>query len=303
MPRTVRELFNEYMEHSDKSQAEVARSVGTSAATLSLWINEKYSGDVEKLELRMQSFLSREFTRQTYRVDETFVETSQARAITDVLNYCHTHQDMGAVYGVPGLGKSVSAVEYLKNHPDVILLTAFKGFTRTAIIVSIAQHLGMATQLTGYRQFQLIAKVMQGSDRMLILDEAQFLSSDSLEIVRSLHDQSGIGTVYFGQPRMQRMMAGKEAEFFAQISSRLGVVQTLTPPKFEDIELIARSYKVIDKKIHNYLWGIVNLDPWGGSYRKMSKLLKLAIRTASVEKQEITIPFLKDVGRYMVYTN
>jgi len=299
--QTIRELYNAYMANSDKSQREVARSVGVSSSTLSLWANNKYAGDNDTLERRMESFLSREYTRQTHKVEENFVETTQVKQINDVFNYCHTHQDMGVVIGSPGLGKTITAFEYLNSHPDVILLAAFKGFTRNAVLLAIAQHLGMGSHLSGFRQFGLIAKALSGSDRMILIDEAQFLANDSLEIVRSLHDQAGVGVVYVAQPSLQRRMMSEEVEFFAQITSRLGVKLTLDPPEFEDMKLIAESFNVTDEKIHEYLWEVVMMDRWGGSFRKMSKLLKLAIRTAATENQEITVPFLKKVGRYMVY--
>ncbi|MBC8377198.1 MAG: AAA family ATPase [FCB group bacterium] len=303
MSKTIRELYHDYMATSDKSQREVALAVGVSDTRLSQWANDKYPGSNEKIEEMMEMFLSREFTRQNNELEENFVHTSQATEMTRIFNYCHTFQDMGAIYGSPGWGKTITSQEYLRNHPDVILLAAVKGFTRNAILLTIAQHLGMVSHLTGYRQFGLMVKALKGTDRLLILDESQFLGNDSLEVIRSLHDQSGIGVVYVGQPSLHRRMMNEEAEFFAQITSRLGVKLILDKPEFEDMKLIAESFNVMDSAIHEYLWDVVTRDSWGGSYRRMAKLLKLAIRTSARTKQDISIPFLKDVGRYMVHAD
>jgi len=302
MAKTVRDLFNDYMANSDRSQSAVARAIGISATSLSQWINKKYPGDFVKLEKRIEDFLSREFTRAKYKVHDNFIDTSLALSITDVLNYCHTHQDMGVVYGSPGLGKTISANEYKKAHPDTLLITAFKGFSWSAIISSICEDLGLASKLAGYRKVQMISNALKGSDRLIIIDEAQFLTDSSLEIVRSIHDLSGVGVVYIGQPSLERKMKGKEAEFFAQIYSRLGVKLTLSAPEFTDVQLIANSYGIRDERIIQYLWDVVINDRWGGSFRKMSKLLKLALRVSTTKDTEITIPFLKDVGRNMIYS-
>ncbi|NQT63975.1 MAG: AAA family ATPase [Candidatus Marinimicrobia bacterium] len=303
MANTVRELFIDYMEYSGKSQNVVARAAGISPTTLSLWLNGKYEDKSKSLLKRLEAFLTREYSRQTYSVDEHFVDTEISKEIMDVLNYCHTHNDMGVVYGTPGLGKTVTAVEYATKHPDTIMITAFKGFSRGVIISSIAQDLELMTRMSIYQQFQMSVKALQGSDRLLIIDEAQFLTNDSLEIVRSIHDQAGVGVVYLGQPSLSRKMMGKEAEFFAQLYSRLGVKLTLADPEFEDIKLVAKSYGITNTDIHKFLWDHVINDKWGGSFRKMSKLLKLAIRTSSARKEDITIPFLKDVGRFMIYND
>jgi len=200
MAKTVRELFNDYMEHSDKSQNAVSQSIGVSTTVLSQWINEKYPGDIIKLEKKIESYLLREFTRSTHMVNEQFVKTKLAHEILEVLSYCHTFKDMGVVYGSPGLGKTITAQEYHRNHPDTIFLTAFQGFTWTAIVGHLADIVGVTNRISGYRKVQRVAEVLRGSDRLIIIDEAQFLSNSSLEIVRSIHDQSGVGVVYMGQP-------------------------------------------------------------------------------------------------------
>ena len=112
-----------------------------------------------------------------------------------------------------------------------------------------------------------------------------------------------IGVVYLGQPSLSRKMMGKEAEFFAQLYSRLGIKLTLSDPEFEDIQLVAQSYGIMDEKIHSFLWESVINDRWGGSFRKMSKLLKLALRISARSNEDITIRFLKDIGHNMIYVD
>ncbi|NQT61590.1 MAG: hypothetical protein HQ556_01415 [Candidatus Marinimicrobia bacterium] len=73
--------------------------------------------------------------------------------------------------------------------------------------------------------------------------------------------------------------------------------------KFQDIKLVAQSDGIEDEKIHRFLWESVINDRWGGSFRKMSKLLKLALRVSARTNEKITIPFLKDIGHNMIYVD
>ncbi|UCG94123.1 MAG: hypothetical protein JSW13_06790 [Candidatus Aerophobus sp.] len=93
---------------SDNSINQLARKVNRSASALSEYMSGKYQGDIEALEGDIRSVLRREeFIEVTG--PEAFRNTSAAREMWQILQYCESEAKMGAIITPSGLGKTTIA--------------------------------------------------------------------------------------------------------------------------------------------------------------------------------------------------
>ena len=69
---------------------------------------------------------------------------------------------------------------------------------------------------------------LESRDVTLIIDEAQHLTIQSLEIVRSLNDSTGTAIIMIGNEVVYNKMLGKQKAEFAQLFSRIGMRSSLS---------------------------------------------------------------------------
>lgn len=285
--------FDQYLENSDKSEAQLAKALGKSQTALNRWRHMKYKVSDDKLRefnSSVERYLSREAARRRSKPTE-FVKTTIASQVTAVLHRCHIRGDMGVVIGRPGTGKTIAVNHYQGENPDVILLTAHIGWNVKSVLMSISKILGISSYGSSYVATDRIIENLSFSDRLIIIDEAQFLKLPCLEIVRTIHDLAGVGVVYIGQPELKRRMHGIDSEFYAQIYSRIGISLSLTNPEPADVELIARAKQITDRTVLNYL--IKLSDDKYHSLRTISHLLDLANDVARNDGSDVSINLLK----------
>jgi DNA transposition AAA+ family ATPase len=125
--------------------------------------------------------------------------------------------------GGAGLGKTVSQREYARRHPTATWLRA-QSSTKTAAyaVRQIGQALGVRLPGCLFDAVSALAASLEGTSRLLIIDEAQHLGAKSLEVVRDLYDMTGIGIVLSGNGDVHKMVHGTGTAEFAQHFSRLG---------------------------------------------------------------------------------
>lgn len=127
----------------------------------------------------------------------------------------------GTFSGFAGYGKSTAAT-FAANECDAIIIEAKDYWTRRSLCEALAIELGLKPKGTVASLADQIAEQLGRSDRPLIIDEADHLvKRDMLELVRGIHQSSGVGVIFVGLELFpQKLMA------FEQIHSRmLGWVQ------------------------------------------------------------------------------
>ncbi|EKN3995853.1 ATPase, partial [Yersinia enterocolitica] len=73
---TIKNDLIELMERKSLNQTQVSRAIGMSTATVNQYLQDKYNGDLERVNSEVQAFLER--TREkdkAQRVDVKFVAT------------------------------------------------------------------------------------------------------------------------------------------------------------------------------------------------------------------------------------
>jgi hypothetical protein len=174
------------------------------------------------------------------------------------------------------MGKTTEAKHYSENNNNAWVVTMSidcAGVVPT--LEEVALSIGMRELPGGAARLRrAIVGRLRGTGGLLIVDEAQHLSSAALEALRTIHDRASVGLVLCGNASVYgRLTGGKRAEHFAQLFSRIGKRLKLTAPTAGDVAAIVDHFAICDAETRSLLAGIADRP---GALRGMVKTLRLA---------------------------
>lgn len=143
-----------------------------------------------------------------------------------------------------------------KDKTDVIVVTVTPAFASPKSFLKVlARALKTSKQGSIDDIFMEILDKLQGTDRTLVIDEAQHLTCKTLELVRSINDIQGTAIILIGNELIYSKMQGRQQAEFAQLFSRIGMKMHLLTDYFteKDIQSI---FKDIDTDASKYLLDI-----------------------------------------------
>lgn len=261
------------------SQAKAARVIGISDSALSTWLAGKYGADDRGVSARVERWLDSRGERSRWReglpAAPGWVETPSARRILAALTYAQAAGDLAVIYGDAGAGKTLTARHYASARPNAFLATmttACRGLH--ACLERAALACGLRPRFAGSARIEadLVAR-LEGSEGLLVVDEAQHLDTRALEGLRGIHDATGAGLAILGNELVYaRITGGRRAAEFAQLFSRIGKRVRLGRPTKGDLEAIFDAWG-LPGSVRPFLRRI-GLQP--GSLRGVTKALRLA---------------------------
>ena len=200
----------------------MARACGISAAAVSTFLNGRYKGRNDRVEKALESFVRRHRDKKAVRVDLKYVDTSVAKKIHEIADMVHTDCEVGVIVGDAGVGKTFALREYARVNPDVIFIEVDFGYSAQFLFQEICREVGIEHRGQLSEMTAGIIKRLQGSGRLLIVDEAEYLPHKALELLRRVHDKAGVGMLLVGMPRLIHNLRGSRGQY-AQLYSRVGV--------------------------------------------------------------------------------
>jgi len=217
---TIQEL-NSFMEATGFSQTRVAKACGISSATLSYFIKGTYTGDTEAVTSKIKDFLALEKSRENILIkNETIVPTSAYKTIHKFCELALTHKVVGMLTADAGVGKTTALKEFARMHPAVIMIEADHGYTARALFDELCSVLGLDDRGSLHQKLVRVVEKLNGSGRMIIIDEAEHLPYRALELIRRVYDKAGIALALCGMPRLEKNVQGDRAHY-AQLNSRI----------------------------------------------------------------------------------
>ncbi|EJI6600499.1 AAA family ATPase [Salmonella enterica] len=219
--------LKDVMERRGYSQAQVARAIGRSGAVVNQFLQGKYTGDISDIQERITSFINREQEKEkNRRIQAHFVTTDMAAKGLEVLAYAHQECEICVLYGAAGLGKTMLLGEYAARNKDALFIEADPGYTARTLLEELCRLLGVKVRGNIHELIDACVRELRGSGRLLMVDEAELLPYRALEVLRRLHDKTGIGVVLAGMPRLLINLKGRRGEF-AQLYSRVALALNL----------------------------------------------------------------------------
>lgn len=279
--KALQQKLVEFKAKSGMNQTMLARGIGVSSASISMYLNDTYAakgGKYETIEPKIEAFLEvQESKAQREELVLGFVSTKTTRRISEVMRDAHEAGDTVVIYGQAGLGKTQAVKNYCEKNPAAILIEANPSFTALVLMRKLAAAAKVSTVGSLNDLFESVSDRLRDSGRLIVVDEAENLPLRALEIIRRLHDDTGCGLVLSGMPRLVANLRGKHGEL-VQLYSRVSVALNLgdSMPD-EELEEIARA--AMPEADDETIAELVKHS--NGNTRRMSKLMRGAVRTAN----------------------
>lgn len=211
-----------YIERTGKSQREVAAELGVSPSLISGFLSGKYSAPHTTVQ-KVRELAKISEKKKVTPKRPGFVETTISRRVMQAIQYSHLQGAISVVYGDAGIGKTEACRQYLKQNSLAIGITISPTYASiTGVNELIAEKMGIRERVARRITSEIVSK-LRGSGRVLIIDEAQHLTTRSLNHLRCISDESGAGICFIGNEEVYKRLKGSGKADFAQLFSRIGM--------------------------------------------------------------------------------
>lgn len=287
------DLLKQYQEDKGLSQAKLATLLGVSPAVISQYLKGEYKGDVASIDKKVEQMLSRAKDKAA-DIKADFVPILTAQDILNVCSMAHTMNDINLVIGEAGLGKTIAIKHYAQTVENVVLIETEPTFSPKVLLVELCNKLGIPPSKSNHDNIANIIEKLNGSDRLIIIDEAELLSYKCLEVIRRIHDKSGVGVVLAGMPRLRANLRGKRGEY-KQLYSRIGFVCDLAD-------------RLPDDDIGELILGVLGdnecndsfVKASNGNARRLSKIIRGVNRIAKMNNKPVSAKMVQRISEMLI---
>jgi hypothetical protein len=284
------------MEATGLSQGDLGKAIGRSGPTLNAWLKDRYEGDNLDLERRLRSYLEKVRGRGNVTPRAvTFIPTWNAQALFAIADRCAHECELGVVTADAGMGKTTALMEYARLHPEVIYVPANLCFTARVLFIFLCDTLGLSTAGSVHEMFRRVVEKLDKSDRLIMVDQAEYLPYRALELLRSVYDEAQVGILLVGMDRLYHNLKKDKGEF-AQLYSRVAVYHKLSYGlREEEIKAMVES-RLPGAKVD---WQLFK-DPCRGNARSLDKLCKAAKWEAHANNTGIDEAIVKKASQILI---
>lgn len=275
------------------TQDQAAKEAGLSATALSQWLQDKYQGSNANVESKLAKWLETQDERLSLQATvpevPSFFESQTAREIMDAFRYAQSLEDIVAVVGAPGIGKSTTCQEYRQRASNVWVATVASHTTGVVpVLKEICEAVGGGYASGASAIAREITRRIRGTHGLIIIDEAHHLSLSALDAIRALHDSTGIGVALVGSIELSAKLSR-----MPQLHSRIGLQIIRSRALVADVAALLDAWGIAGKSERNYLARIARDD---GALRSVTKVLRLASATARGAGESLRMQHIEDAA-------
>lgn len=279
------------------SKSEAARRADIPLGTLSAWYDGTYKGRFDTTTGRIENFLSSrdaavELTRGL-PMAPGFLQTRIARELFTAFTYAQMVPTMAVVTIASGLGKSMAASTFAATRPHVVHVTLSPSSSNPHTMKQeIAQEMGIDCK-DGAKIKRVITEALKrvGHHALLIVDEAQNLSEDSINELRHFRDMAQCGLVLLGNDEGRTPYATRDPRHSSpQVARRVGHRLNVLRPYKEDIDLVVAAWKLTDPAANELAKKIAGMP---GAFGTLSETVLTAGMIAAGHDRDITAADLR----------
>jgi DNA transposition AAA+ family ATPase len=233
-----------------------------------------------------------------------FVSTDLMNVIS-VANLCAKENQLGAVFGDPGSGKTTAIKEFIQRYDNVIYLTARPEMSVRDILDVLGGMLDIVVSGTNYRRVSAVTAELVKTPRMIIIDEAENLityTTRKMEIFRELFDEAGIPMLLCGDLRLESNLTRGPSlkENLSRFYSRIRYHVKLTGLSSAEASEMVKRYPNIAPAAQAELLTYVK-NTKCGSIRVLNHLIEICrslIRNTG--QREITLEIVKEAAKFLL---
>lgn len=244
-----------YLTSSGMSQNKMAQAVGLSQTALSNWRRQIYHGDPAYVEGKLREYFETQAAREAveeqaapYLPDTGYVPTTVSEDIYKGIKFAQLERGMVVLQGDAGIGKTEGARKFLHDYPhSTVFITATPTTGSLGCIIKLlARALGVPDMRGRMDMMLAIRDKLAGTNKVVIIDEAQHLRLPALEELRGLSDADAVtgtpgnGVCLIGNTEVYSRLMGRQQAQFAQLFSRIKMNRSYSTRKVkkEDIRAL-----------------------------------------------------------------
>ncbi|EDA0818027.1 AAA family ATPase [Salmonella enterica] len=304
----IKEKLIQLLEGTGYTQKKVATKTGLSTAVISQYLKGVYNGNIRNVENVLADFIRREEERaRRQEVKESFVHTRLADLALGLISNTHMDGDIGVIFGPAGMGKSMVLRQYASTSKGVILIEADPGYTAKVLLQELCARLGVKKTGNIHELSEECIQALTGTGWVILVDEAELLPYRALEVLRRIHDRSGVALVLAGMPRLLINLKGSRGEY-AQLYSRVGMALDIEAHKAEseadDFNIILAS--LLGTAVGtDYLSSPEVISAFRkhskGNYRRLFKLARGVVRASAIGNQGISVNLIERYAEMLIH--
>lgn len=226
----LREAIQDVMRTAGLSQAEVGRRSQVSGPTLSQFMKGEYRGDNGRVALDLRRWLDAHNRETEFRLtappEPSFVRTPTALKVQTALQHAQLLNDTAVIVGPPGVGKTSAVEQYASATPRVFLITASPSISKPSAVLGEIINRYSPDHRRSERSLSArsnVVRMLLLKGTLLVVDEAQHLTPESLEELRAIHDANKCGLVFMGNRTvLSRIQGSARDATYAQLFGRVG---------------------------------------------------------------------------------
>jgi|GEM_PF-1426866 len=232
----TRDRLIAYRDENKLSLADLARELNSNPASLSKYFNGKPEGDVRKFEALAEDILKTAGSRM--EVKAANFPTNVTKRVAAICEQIRKTDDFGLIHGPAGIGKTLGKDMYAAINPTAIAIELNRWQSSSGGIVELLfQSMDTRSYSGNVRRISWMVQRLSKSRRLIIIDNAQRITSGGLQMVFDFHDATGCPIVLQGNPEVLEKIRKNDQQF-----SRIGIVREVKLEGHDEVaaELIAQ---------------------------------------------------------------
>jgi DNA transposition AAA+ family ATPase len=261
------------------SRREMAELVDVGVAALGRYLDSLPVGGKEAIEAALGSYFFKLDQAQARAQRPEFIETTTARMILEKCREADARRELALLYGPAGIGKTFALEELMARNervadpekPEVLYVTAHAASTPKSLMAALCLQAGVLHQGKASPLAESLVRKLETGHYLIIVDEANHLEIEAMELLRYVYDRGRLGVVLMGTLRLYEVFTNgsRPASELEQLWSRVGICELL--PGMTEYEARQMIQKVLGRLPELTLKQI--LHQTGNSIRRLTKLL------------------------------
>lgn len=317
MEQPLRERVIEILKELRMNKAELAMRMNFSRSAVSQYLNGKYNSNPEALEEKLLEFV------QLYEKEKAQEQESTAKASAGavsaikprvayfesrdyiqtigVCKSCQENMALGIVVAKSGYGKTHALKKYAKM-PRVAYIECDDTMACRDLVEAIEIQIGMPKGSGGtiWSRVNRIRDFFNANEGyLLIIDEADKLinkyTQKKMEIIRGIFDQSEVGIVIAGEPRLEAEIKGSLARF----ANRMDFYYKLKGLTAQEVRDYLEGYEVDEAAMLEFISRATNAQT--GCFRLLDRTLNNVLRILKETGQtQVTMKVVNQASSMMM---
>lgn len=304
----VIEQVKQIKEREKLTNRAISKQAGFGEQILSALLKDKYTGNSDEYIEKLRKWVNAQAERgvktefKNGLKEPEFVMLPTTKNLMGIMQVSQSLKRWGMAYEGSGVGKTEAAREYQREHPNVWIVTVSE-FARTsmAVVDELAEQIGVDVQgMTLARKNARLMKALDGAHGLIVIDEAQYLSDNTLNGLRILAEGRA-GVVLLGNDMVRsRMQATRSIINLRPIWSRTIRPMRIETSSADDITAYMNAWGIADSAMINYAKKMIPTT--NGQLRTLGDAIKLGCSLADTNSEPLNETYLKRAMGYLTDT-